>query len=291
MDYSNLYIGGLNSKMKHAYLLLAHNEFIILQKLINAIDDIRNDIYVHIDAKVKIMPKLTTSCSKLTVLKKRIKSSWGDSSLIAAELELFKIAYNTDEYSFFHLISGVHYPLKSQDDIHAYFNAYSGKSVLLPMNTNSEEIQMRFGYYHFFLKYLVSKNFYLNKLSHYLWNLSLFIQKKIGIRRSVSHINIKASQWCSLSNEAVKVLLNNEKYLSKFKRTFCPDEYYIPYVLTTNCIPIVYDMHLLYVDFDPYTPKILLEVDYQKLIQSQCIFARKLSSDSLALINKIDLHK
>lgn len=115
--------------------------------------------------------------------------------------------------------------------------------------------------------------------------------KKIGIRRSVSHINIKASQWCSLSNEAVKVLLNNEKYLSKFKRTFCPDEYYIPYVLTTNCIPIVYDMHLLYVDFDPYTPKILLEVDYQKLIQSQCIFARKLSSDSLALINKIDLHK
>lgn len=277
--------------MKHAYLLLAHNEFIILQKLINAIDDIRNDIYVHIDAKVKIMPKLTTSCSKLTVLKKRIKSSWGDSSLIAAELELFKIAYNTSEYSFYHLISGVHYPLKSQDDIHDYFNAYSGKSVLLPMSTNLEEIKQRFGYYHFFLKHLVSKNSYINELSHYLWNLSLFIQKKIGIRRSFSHIHIKASQWCSLSHEAVKVLLNNEKYLSKFKRTFCPDEYYIPYVLTTNCMPIVYDMHLLYVDFDPYTPKILLEVDYQKLIQSQCIFARKLSSDSLALINKIDLHK
>ena len=38
---------------KHAYLIMAHNEFHILEKLILLLDDSRNDIYIHIDSKVK----------------------------------------------------------------------------------------------------------------------------------------------------------------------------------------------------------------------------------------------
>ena len=30
---------------KHAYLIIAHNEFEILKLLVNALDDARNDIY------------------------------------------------------------------------------------------------------------------------------------------------------------------------------------------------------------------------------------------------------
>ena len=38
--------------MKHAYLILAHHEFGLLQTLIDCLDDVRNDIYVHIDKTV-----------------------------------------------------------------------------------------------------------------------------------------------------------------------------------------------------------------------------------------------
>ena len=38
---------------KHAYLIIAHNNFYILKKLIALIDDERNDIYIHIDKKTK----------------------------------------------------------------------------------------------------------------------------------------------------------------------------------------------------------------------------------------------
>ena len=38
---------------KHAYLIVAHNNFYILEKLIRLIDDTRNDIYLHIDKKTK----------------------------------------------------------------------------------------------------------------------------------------------------------------------------------------------------------------------------------------------
>lgn len=38
---------------KHAYLIIAHNNWYVLEKLIRLIDDERNDIYLHIDIKVK----------------------------------------------------------------------------------------------------------------------------------------------------------------------------------------------------------------------------------------------
>ena len=38
---------------KHAYMIIAHNEFDLLEILVRLLDDPRNDIYIHIDAKVK----------------------------------------------------------------------------------------------------------------------------------------------------------------------------------------------------------------------------------------------
>lgn len=38
----------------HAYLIIAHNEFEVLQKLVGALDDPRNDIYIHFDKKVSV---------------------------------------------------------------------------------------------------------------------------------------------------------------------------------------------------------------------------------------------
>jgi Core-2/I-Branching enzyme. len=107
--------------MKHAYLILAHNEFEILQKLITAIDDKRNDIFIHFDAKVKDLPKIEISFSNLYVLSNRINVCWGDVTVVEAELELFKMAMQVGDYEYFHLLSGVDMPLKSQDYIHNFF--------------------------------------------------------------------------------------------------------------------------------------------------------------------------
>lgn len=38
---------------KHAYLILAHNNFGVLEKLIKMLDYKHNDLYVHIDKKVE----------------------------------------------------------------------------------------------------------------------------------------------------------------------------------------------------------------------------------------------
>lgn len=89
--------------MKHAYLIMAHHEFVVLQELIDAIDDERNDIYIHIDGKVKELPHLKASKSRLTLLGERIKTVWADVSMISVEYLLFRTAFEQGEYGFYHL--------------------------------------------------------------------------------------------------------------------------------------------------------------------------------------------
>ena len=38
----------------HAYLIIAHDQFDLLESLLKCIDDERNDIYIHIDSHSKL---------------------------------------------------------------------------------------------------------------------------------------------------------------------------------------------------------------------------------------------
>lgn len=39
--------------MKHAFLIIAHNEYPVLEVLLSMLDDERNDIYLHIDKRYR----------------------------------------------------------------------------------------------------------------------------------------------------------------------------------------------------------------------------------------------
>ena len=65
---------------KHAYMIVAHNQFFLLQKLCQLLDDPRNDLFIHIDAKVNDFdPKMLTSAVKYSEITfvDRISISWG----------------------------------------------------------------------------------------------------------------------------------------------------------------------------------------------------------------------
>ena len=57
--------------MKHAYLILAHTEFKLLGFLVSRLDDPRNDIYIHFDKKLRVLPKLEVKQAKLFILEHR----------------------------------------------------------------------------------------------------------------------------------------------------------------------------------------------------------------------------
>lgn len=61
---------------KHAFLILAHNEFEVLKLLVEALDDPHNDIFIHFDAKVKELPELKTQRAGLKILTHRHDVRW-----------------------------------------------------------------------------------------------------------------------------------------------------------------------------------------------------------------------
>ena len=108
----------------HAYLIMAHNNFYNLEKLLLLLDDKRNDLYVHIDRKVKNFEfayyhKLVKK-SRL-IFTDRIKVTWGDYSQIECELLLMKAAACEKKYEYLHLLSGTDLPIRSQNAIHDFF--------------------------------------------------------------------------------------------------------------------------------------------------------------------------
>lgn len=158
---------------KHAYMIIAHNEFDLLEILVRLLDDPRNDIYVHIDAKVKDFDfksfQALTQYSRLRFTPRRISATWGDFSLVNTELLLLQTAVAGENpaqpYAYYHLISGVDLPIKSNDDIHAFFEKNAEKEfVHFSENEPNSLLLQGFAIIICFVKSGISLPRYLHKL-------------------------------------------------------------------------------------------------------------------------------
>lgn len=276
--------------LKHAYLIIAHNEFEVLQKLIFALDDYRNDIYIHFDAKVEIIPKIDCQYSALFILHDRINVTWGDVSQIQAEYKLWEAAV-VYKYSFYHLISGTHFPLKGNSDLYMYFEKH-GKSIFHSMETSTEEIDMKIRRYNVLSKYMMSfrygsKRYMLGRLG---WNLCHKLQKIMRFRRYKNDLFYKSSNWVSLTHEVVNYLIKYKKsILSKYKYTFCADEFFVLSELMNSPFKeqLIFSSSFLCQDWISTNPRIYYLADFDDIVLSGCLFARKFSRVSLPLLDKI----
>lgn len=277
--------------MKHAYLIIAHEEFEVLQPLIKALDDERNDIYLHIDKKVEIMPVIHVQHSNLFLIEQRIDVRWGDVSQIESEYVLFELALtNSENYTRYILISGTHLPLRSQSEIHTFFNTHENKEILSYLYTNSYEVNFKIGRYHFFTKHFRDKSRLQQGWFHLLWHSILKIQQLLNITRDTKRITIKANNWVCLTENAVKYIIEKkEEILIRFQHTLCGDEFFVPYLLenSNGRFKLMNYDKLLYNDFEGSNPRVLTMNDYDFLIHSEFLFARKFSEKHFEVVKRI----
>lgn len=277
--------------MKHAYLIIAHNEFKVLEQLLIALDDNRNDIYIHIDKKVKEIPLLITQHAKLIILDHRIDVRWGHYSQIKCEYALFEQAYHSNnQYDRYHIISGTHLPLKNQDQMHAIFDTLDNKEILSFMNTDAREIDMKLRRYHFFLRNFKNKNKKIERFNQFLWHVSLKLQSIFKINKKEYQVTIKANNWVSLTHRAVSLVLKNKAtILHKMRWTFCADEFFIPLLLENNSsnFEMINYSNLLFNEFENSNPRILTMADYNFLMHSDYLFARKFSEQDFEIVTRI----
>lgn len=213
-----------NNFTKHAYCIIAHTDKYCLQKLVELLDDERNDIYIMIDAKAdyKSFTEISTSKSFLYILSREesIDIRWGDLTQIEAELRLFEIAINKKiKYKYIHLISGQDLPIKSQNYIHEYFNKYPIGTNFIGLaqgNSNKTDLYNKTAYYSLFNNQFRNRNSIIKLLFKIIRNSVIYLQKIIGLKRSWEGIVLyKGANWVSITPEFTTYLVNNKKRFLK----------------------------------------------------------------------------
>lgn len=134
--------------MKHAFLILAHEQPEMLVELIGALNRSDCDVFVHIDAKAPYSQDdlKINKLNNIHFVQRRIDARWGDFSLVEAELELFATALNHGSYDYLHLISGVDYPVNGVEHIINFCELNNGKEFIgFAQNVGKSEIEWRSG--------------------------------------------------------------------------------------------------------------------------------------------------
>lgn len=275
--------------MKHAYLLIVHEYNEILEKLLKSLDDKRNDIFIHVDKKTKDFSfEKANSILKISKVYfiDRISVYWGGYSQIKVEKELLKNALQRGNYRYFHLLSGADLPLKSQDEIHQFFIKNDGKEFI---SIHDVEFKDYFRINYYFIEKIMARrekilaNILLRKCQNFL----LKIQRMFLIKRNKNYNFYKGSNWFSITNEFAKYVIDNEKEIEKrYKYTFCADEIFLQsLIMNSKFKDNIYkflnekktEAAMRYIDWERGAPYTFKEEDYNLLINSEMLFARKFS--------------
>ena len=275
--------------MRHAYLLLAHKNSEQLALLLRMLDHKDNDIYLHLDKKFLDvdLDYLKKQCKYSKVyFTPRVDVRWGEYSLVVAQNLLLKSSINKN-YDFYHLISGQDLPLKSQDEIHAFFekNRKHNFVYIVSEDEAKKYTDSRVKLYTFFVNYK-------NSIEKFFSKLLTKGQKLIGINRLNPNYNYNyGSEWFSINNELAHYIISQEKDIEKyFSHAICADELYIQTLVCSSKFKeslyldetAGYRQILRYIDFsrgngkNPYTFR---ESDYNDLMNSDYLFARKFDMD------------
>lgn len=289
--------------MRHAYVILAHNEPQILATLVRMIDDERNDIFIHVDAKADLSQFADVSAIKSRLIwTPRVKVYWGGPSLIRAEMTAIKCARAHGEYARYHLISGVDLPIKSQDYIHDFCDVKNPDKEFVGFDRRADsnpEVRDQYKYYLLLDDYTRLANAFLRKVCSFVRRSFVALQKITHFDRRPAFEVKKGTNWVSLTGSMVDWLLSSDGGLPIYRfllHSHCPDEKLMQTAVWNS--PFrgnIFDLNdemqgcMREIDWARGTPYVWQVEDMPSLLKSKGLFARKFSSrymDAVAAIEK-----
>ena len=267
--------------MRHAWLIIAHNEFAVLQRLISLLDHEKSDFFVHVDAKVREFPPLTVEKGRIFILDKRMDVRWGSVSQIEAELALLAFAHQKGSYSHYHILSGTHLPLKPVEELLRFYDGHDGEEVMRFWDNDPGDADFKLRRYHFPLQHYKFGSPFQRRLCQLAWQINIKIQKMLGIRHFKKDAFIKTDNWLSLSENACHYLVSEkDRILKKYKWSFCGDEYFVASELAAK--PGEFTLYncnnLLYVEFQKDTPRTFTLQEHSRLQDTGFLWARKFTA-------------
>lgn len=271
---------------KHAFLIIAHGDWKLLSKQLMCLDDSRNSFFIHIDKKTQFDSEIVYKPERATCKYiKRRNVTWGGHSQVAVEMDLISEAVKCGPFDYLHLLSGQDLPIKSNNEIHEWFDRQLGSNFIeFDMDSVHQHTALdRISTYWIFQNIVGRRSGIFFKILRKIDKLFRKIQKLLLVDRTrkIPMKIYKGTNWFSITDEMAKEIL---KYRKEIKRWFywslCADEVFLQ-TIAYNCSlkDKVVNECLRTIDWErgsPYTYKI---EDKEMLLASKKFFARKFNSE------------
>ena len=221
--------------MKQAYLIMTHHRPDLLTELLKALDDARNDIFLHIDSKARNLDwNLHVQKAKLYFIPS-MSVNWGGYSQIECEYRLLKAALQKGQHGYYHLLTGATYPIKSQDYINSYLEKHYGTEYVGYDEKKDYSFRVRY-------KYLFCEEGKISgiegKIKYKLRDYYIRFQKVIGVDyfKKFSMACKKGCAYWSITQEFAQYVVNYESLVKKMlANSISGDEVFVQTLLYNSC--------------------------------------------------------
>lgn len=279
--------------MNISYLILAHNNFEHLSRLIDALDDGNSSFYIHIDKKTE--EEYNNPREDVLVIPQRFDINWGGYNMVEATLALMRYAHTHNMSSdYYILISGVDYPIRSRKFLQNQLK--SGKEFIdiAPMPVPYKSME-RFEYYYF--------EYDRRNLNHFnpKFLVEVFL-KKFKIKRKIPFKLYVGTQWFALTGKCIEYVLKtigkDKTYEDFFRHSLVPDEAFFQTVIGNSSFLGNTAASLTYTDWEVPVPPAMIEERHVEFLKDHIefndeygqrfpYFARKFDDKSKSIIAKI----
>lgn len=212
--------------MRHAYLILAHRNFRIIELFLKLFDRENIDFYILIDKKVKdtfkeLIPYSPRRACLFEV--ERISVNWGGFSQIRGELNLLKESIK-GEYDYYHYLQGADFPIQTPEEIDSFFEENSGKEFVEFAPGSYEFAKYKCDYWHLFVE---NEKYRENKALKVANHGFVRLQRLLGISRKDRKL-YHGSALFSITHDFAQYVIARETAIEKrYRYTLAADEVFL----------------------------------------------------------------
>lgn len=280
--------------MKVCYLILAHNNYKHLDRLIDALQDSDKRFYIHTDKKA--LSVYTPRYENVKVIPEHIDVNWGGFTMIEATLALMKSAITqSPDADYYILISGADYPIRPKSFLDNLLRKGKEYIDLAPVPAPYKPIE-RYQYYYF--------DYARRNLK--LYNpkfLTEVLLKKLHVKRNFPFKLYAGTQWFALTRACVQYILKvvdeDKRFVRFFKHTLVPDEAFFQTIIGNSSFINNVASSLTYTDWEVAVPPATIENSHVDFLKTHIefndeygqrfpYFARKFNDGSSPILDRIE---
>lgn len=274
--------------MRVAYLILAHGDPGMLERLITAIDASKRRIFLLIDEKTDIRifdPKIL---AQVFVLEDRIPVYWGDSSVLEASIRLIEAAIAHDEFDYFTMMSGADFPVRPLREFEDFLTANAPRSFVQSRSVEDYGEALK----RLFTPYVIHERTRMAVLAQ---KILFFVCLSVPWlrRRPLADLTLRIGEnWFTMHRSAIDPVLalwRRRDVRRFFTRTYIPEEMFFVTALASGSDAALHSPTSLRFTLwsgGPH-PATLTMAHFDQIVASRKFFARKFSTaESSAVVDR-----